>query len=195
MAYDDHFAIALDTLGLRFNSAILAIGVAQFNPANGKIGRTFFKEIEVSSAVKSGRIDADMLTAWVNMKGGKLYRAFDKREEKVGLATALDEMAGFFRNAAGAPKVWGRSSLREIAILEHAYEHGCVGLREPWHHNNVFDLDTLRFTSKSKVPSNVIAKNEVAASQTALDQAKVNAAMISALMGNEVSAKDDDGEL
>lgn len=144
MTYDDHFAIDLETLGTRYNAAIVSIGVVQFNPETGALGREFYKEIDVQSAINSGSISGATLSWWMSDRAGaKARRVFAEGSHKVSLAQALDELAAWFRNAAMAPRVWGNGATFDITILEHAYDHGCVGLKEPWHFTNIRDCRTI----------------------------------------------------
>lgn len=137
----DHFSIDLETLHTRYNAAILSIGVAQFNPDTAKIGMTFYREIDFDSAIKYGHVSADTLRWWIN-QDSKAKRVFGN-EGKVVLVQALDELTTWMRDRCMAPKVWGNGSTFDITILEHAYDKGSVGLKEPWHYTNIRDMRTL----------------------------------------------------
>jgi hypothetical protein len=140
----DHYSIDLETLNNRFDSAILSIGVVQFDPSTGKLGAEWYKEIDIDSAIKSGTVSGDTLAWWME-QGDKARWIFSRsnKASKVSLATALDEMATWFRGKAGAPKVWGNGSSFDITILEHAYVKGGVGLAPPWHYTNIRDMRTI----------------------------------------------------
>ena len=138
---NDHFSIDLETLGTRYNAPVISIGVAQFDPDTGKLGATFYREIDIDSAIKAGKASGSTL-AWWAQQSDKARRVFSP-ENKVSLATALDELSTWLRGMAMAPKVWGNGAGFDITILEHAYENGCVGLKEAWHFSNVRDMRTL----------------------------------------------------
>lgn len=138
---NDHFSIDLETLGTRYNAAVLSVGVVQFDPDTGKLGATFYREIDIDSAIKAGRVTGSTL-AWWAKQTDKARRVFGP-DNKVTLATALDELATWLRGKAIAPKVWGNGATFDITILEHAYDHGCVGLTEAWHYTNVRDMRTM----------------------------------------------------
>lgn len=138
----DHFSIDLETLGVRSNAAILSIGVQQFNADTGKMGSTFYKEIEIDSALRSGAVSGDTLSWWVT-QSKEAQRVFVRSNEKLALPTALLELTTWMRAESLAPIVWGNGATFDISILEHAYDHGCVGLKEAWHFTNIRDMRTL----------------------------------------------------
>jgi hypothetical protein len=138
----DHYSIDLETLGTRYNAAVISIGVQQFDPNTGKLGATFYKEIDFDSAIKAGRPTGDTIRWWMTQTE-KARRIFARNPAKVSVATALDELATWMRGMAGAPKVWGNGATFDITILEHAYDNGCVGLKEPWHFTNIRDMRTI----------------------------------------------------
>lgn len=137
----DHFSIDLETLDNKFSSAIISIGVQQFDPDTGKLGGTFYKEIDIDSAIKSGTVSGSTLSSWAS-QSEKARRVFGK-ENKVPLATALDALATWMRGMSIAPKVWGNGATFDITILEHAYEKGGVGLKAPWNYTNIRDMRTI----------------------------------------------------
>lgn len=138
---NDHFSIDLETLGTRYNAPVISIGVVQFDPDTGKLGATFYREIDIDSAIKAGKVSGSTL-AWWAQQTDKARRVFGDKN-KVSLATALDELSTWLRGMAVTPKVWGNGAGFDITILEHAYENGCVGLKEAWHYTNVRDMRTL----------------------------------------------------
>lgn len=139
---DDHFSGDLETLSNKYDSAIISIGFQQFDPNTGKLGATFYREIDFNSAAKYGRVTGDTLAWWMS-QGDKARRVFtENKKDKVSLPQALDELATWMRGRAIAPKVWGNGATFGVTILEHAYDKGCVGLVPPWHYTNVRDMRT-----------------------------------------------------
>lgn len=141
------FCIKLETLGHRRDGAIVSIGVVQFEILTGKMGQTFYREISIDSAVKAGRVTERMLNLYMQQEG-KAKRIFAIGDKKTPLPTALDELRTFIREAslkAGGElaKVWADGTTGDIAALEYAYDHGAVGLTEPWHLSNVRDAVTI----------------------------------------------------
>ena len=138
----DHFSIDLETLGVRSSAAILSIGCQQFDADSGKLGATFYKEIEIDSALRVGSVNGDTLSWWVT-QSKEAQRVFVRSNEKMALPTALLEFTTWMRTNSFAPIVWGNGATFDISILEHAYDHGCVGLKEAWHFTNIRDMRTL----------------------------------------------------
>lgn len=138
-----HFSIDLETLSVRIDAAIVAIGVQQFDIQTGELGAQFYREISFDSAMKCGHVSGSTLAWWVE-QGTKARKLFGTTTEgKVGLATALDELSKFIRGVGLPAYVWGNGACNDIAWLEHAYIHGGVGLAQPWVFRNVRDLRTL----------------------------------------------------
>lgn len=173
---NDHYSIDLETLANRFDSAILSIGVVQFDPSTGKLGGEFYKEIEIDSAIKSGHVNGSTLAWWME-QGEKARRIFGKSNEKVGLATALDALATWLRSQPAQPKVWGNGSSFDITILEHAYVKGGVGLAVPWNYVNVRDMRTI--VEVSGLDRGAWPKR-IGVHHNALDDARYQAQVISA---------------
>ena len=174
-------SIDLETLGKRYDAPVLAIGAALFDRDTGKIGSTFYEEIDFRSAVKAGRPDGDTI-AWWMQQSHEAQRIFHSTEvEKRHLATALQLFATWARGCGkGTPMVWGNGATFDISILEYAYDHGAVGLQEPWHFANVRDVRTIvdaAETLTGKHPRDLVAR--VGTHHNAKDDAVYQAHLIS----------------
>ena len=173
---NDHYSIDLETLANRLDSAILSIGVVQFDPSTGKLGAEFYKEIEIDSAIRSGHVNGSTL-AWWMQQGEKARRIFSPNPAKVSLATALDNLATWLRSQPAPPKVWGNGSSFDITILEHGYLKGGVGLAVPWHFTNIRDMRTIVDVAGL---DNGEWPTRVGVHHNALDDARYQAQVISA---------------
>ena len=100
---NDHFSIDLETLGTRYNAAILSIGVQQFDIDTGKLGETFYREIDLDSAIKAGKVTGSTL-AWWALQGEVAKRVFGDKG-KSPLAVALDDLRTWMMKKASNPKV------------------------------------------------------------------------------------------
>lgn len=134
------FSIDLETLGTRYNAAVISIGVVQFDRSSGQIGETFYREIDFDSAVRAGKANGSTIAWWVSQTE-KAKRIFTGKN-KVALAVALDDLRSWMTKLSRDPLVWGNGATFDITILEHAYENGAVGLKEPWAFWNVRDMRT-----------------------------------------------------
>lgn len=172
---NDHFSIDLETLGTRYNAPVLSIGVVQFDPDTGKLGAEFYREIDIHSALKAGQVNGSTL-AWWAQQSEKARRVFGS-DNKVSLATVLDELSTWLRGKDMTPKVWGNGAGFDITILEHAYDNGCVGLKEAWHFTNIRDMRTL--VEDAQLRNDEWPKRE-GVHHNALDDAKYQALVIAA---------------
>ena len=186
------FSVDLETLGTRYNAAILSIGVAQFDINTGKVGMTFYREIDLDSAIKAGRVTGSTL-AWWARQGDVAKRVFGEKD-KTPLSIALDELATWMKKQSSNPRVWGNGASFDITILEHVYDNGAVGQKEPWRYTNVRDMRTIM----DYLPTGAKPKRE-GTHHNALDDAVYQAQCISAahrgIVGNGVPSvvtTDDD---
>jgi hypothetical protein len=134
-------SIDLETLKARYDAAILSIGAASVDLDTGKLGDTFYREITLSSAMKAGSISPDTLEWWIG-QSDKAKRVFTGQGAKTPLSVALDDLRTWIMKHPKAT-VWGNGSSFDITILEYAYDHGCVGLKEPWAFWDIRDMRTI----------------------------------------------------
>lgn len=134
-------SIDLETLKARYDAAILSIGAAVIDLDTGKLGANFYREITLDSAMKAGSVSADTLEWWIG-QSDKAKRVFTGQGKKTPLSVALDELRTFIMKHPKAT-VWGNGSSFDISILEYAYDHGCVGLKEPWSYWDIRDMRTI----------------------------------------------------
>jgi 3' exoribonuclease, RNase T-like len=136
-----------ETLGLGVNPAIVSIGVQLFDRVSGKLGPTFYHEIDLFTALKSGGVTGSTLSWWLK-QGPNALRIFSKEPEvlknKLPLATALHALINFLReSASGDVRVWANGPCADVTWLESAFDKGAVGLAPPWSYKNVRCYRTL----------------------------------------------------
>lgn len=167
------WSIDLETLDNRYSSAILSIGMVQFNRDTGQIGVRHYAEISIDTAIKAGTVSGSTLAWWVG-QGDKAKRVFAGKE-KTPLACALADLATLIRGKTIGPRVWGNGSSFDITILEHAFHNGAHGLAVPWQYWDVRDMRTIMDAADvdtRKLPRNGVHHN-------ALDDAEFQALAIS----------------
>ena len=171
----------LECLSVRPDAPIIAIGAVLFDRTTGKISSTFYKEIAIDSAIRSGTVSADTIRWWIN-QNRDAKRIFDTPDsEKPSLATALLEFTTWARGVGkGVPRVWANGPAEDVAWLRHALIHGAVGLGEPWHHTNVRDLRTIVELAEEIAGFDRTTVDAVGTSHNALDDATYQANLISA---------------
>lgn len=194
----DHYSIKIETLGKRWNAAVMAIGVQQFDIATGKMGQTFYKEIQLASALRSGGITADTLQFWME-QSDESRRIFKDNENKLHLADALLALTTWLRGMPNSITVWGNGPVFDVGILEHAYDVGSVGVKEPWKHWNIRDMRTIvdaaEYDWKSDPNQTNALKKATAQAQAislAWQRIKRGLALLKADVAAKAAVEDDD---
>jgi len=145
-----NYSIDLETLGTRYDSYILSIGIAAFNIETGEIINTFHKKTVCDD---NFNIDLSTVMWWLN-QNDEARKAITKREtitangvsSEVPIEMALNELSNFIPDHKNSI-VWGNGSSFDITLLDHAY-HKC-GLKQPWIYYNVRDMRTIVDIAKS----------------------------------------------
>lgn len=166
------YSIDLETLGNRFNAAILSIGAVQFDRYTGNIGKTFYREVNIDSALRFGEVTGSTLQWWMG-QGDNAKRIFSD-QNKATLAQALMDLGKFLPTTG---MVWGNGATFDITILEHAAFK--QGLTLPWQFWNIRDMRTavdMVGYRKGDLPFEGVAHN-------ALDDAKHQAKVIAHCFG------------
>jgi hypothetical protein len=135
-------SIDLETLSNKFNSPILSIGAAQFDRKTGKVGPTFYIEVDPDDAIRHGIVSASTLAWWMK-QDQKARRVFEASANKVTLYEALRGLSDFIRARGAGVKPWGNGSSFDITILEHAYEVAGRGLLPEWKFWDIRDMRTI----------------------------------------------------
>ncbi len=135
--------IDLETLGTRFDAPILSIACQVFDRDTGTMGKAFYQEITLDSAIRAGVVNGGTLEWWMG-QNDKARQLFKSKPEKLDLATALMNMCTFIRSTGGgAPRVWGNGATADITWLEYAIAKGAVGIGIPWSYTNSRDMRTI----------------------------------------------------
>lgn len=172
----EDISIDCETLGLRYDAPVVAVGAVAFDIATGKLGKTFYQRIQLDSAIRSGRVNGKTLQWWMKQSQEARQETFGEDLETLDLASTLANLSSWVREAPPSVRVWANGPAQDITWLEHAYDTGCVGLKEGWYFANVRDMRTLVDVAafdKSKVPA-------VGTQHNALADAKWQALVISA---------------
>jgi hypothetical protein len=139
----NHFMIDCETLSTRVDAAVISIGCQQFSIETGKMGGTFYQEIDFESAVKAGHVSGATVQWWMQ-QSAKAQRVFTgSDDDKKSTANALVHLIDFIRGCKVTPFIWANGAADDIAWLRWAFVKGAVGLSEPWNFRNVRDMRTL----------------------------------------------------
>lgn len=133
--------IDLETFGLKTNAPIVQIGAAAFDRDTGVVGRTFFRNILIDSALRSGEADGETVAWWLSR--GRAARE-SLLEDPVGMPTALMDLRTFIADleTQGVVRPWACGSTFDIAKLEYQYEVQHEQ-HTPWAFHTVRDVRTV----------------------------------------------------
>ena len=140
MNYTD-VMLDLETLGNKSNAPILSIGAVEFDLITGKMGREFYKVIDLQSCLDVGlKINGSTFYWWMQQnQGARDAICVDK---KLPLATALHMFSAWMEDCVEDVGIWGNGARFDIGILEDAYV-ACGYQKMPWNFRSEKDLRTL----------------------------------------------------
>jgi len=134
MKEENDVMIDIETMGAISNSVIVSIGAVRFDMKSGKIGPSFYVNVDIDSCLKHGlKVTGSTIKWW-------LTNSKEAREEVakngVELNVALEEFSNFFLKD---DCVWSNGVRFDIALLEDAYI--ACDLTVPWNfaHNAIDD--------------------------------------------------------
>lgn len=178
----DDIMLDCETLSSKYDAPIIAVGGVHFNRTTGKLGATFYEEVSIASALRSGRPEADALRWWIDQSKTAKRVFANPDNDKFSLATVLMNFCTWCRGVSvgGAPRVWAKGPADDVTWVRHALDVGSVGLSEPWHYRNIRCVRTITELAEELVgfsPANV---PDVGTAHNALDDAKYQANVVCA---------------
>jgi hypothetical protein len=131
----------LETMGIKDNSAIVAIGAVCFDLPTGGILDSFYRQVSLEDAVKYGEMDASTVLWWLGQSDEARKQL--TQGDRVPLKDALRDFSDWFNSLGNTENatVWGNGVNFDNAILKKAYE--AVGLGVPWKFWNDRDVRTI----------------------------------------------------
>ncbi len=137
-------SVHCETLGIRFDAPVIAIGAIAFDRTTGKLGQKFYREVEINSAVRSGTPEGSTIAWWIT-QSPRAKSIFGRNADQASLATVLMDFTTWCRSAgAGVPRIWAKGPAEDVTWLNHAFAVGGHGISAPWHHSNVRDVHTIQ---------------------------------------------------
>lgn len=162
-----HVMLDLETMGIRPDAAIVAIGAVAFGltPAGGMwIGPSFYRVVDLASATADGGVmDAETVKWW--LRQSEVARTALLDPHAVPLRDALDQFDLYMERVGECPRVWGNGAGFDNVILRTAYER--AGMAVPWSHWD----DRCYRTTKAEYHGDVVAPARVGTHHNALDDA------------------------
>ena len=130
MKFDD-LSIDLETMGMAPSGAIIGLGACFFDMQTCTIGPTFYRAINLATAVRDGGVlTPSTITWWL----GQSQEARDAvRFSAIDIRTALSEFSDFVTEHGDVKTVrpWGNASGFDLTILGSAFER--IGSKTPWY--------------------------------------------------------------
>jgi len=125
----------LETMGVKPNAAIAAIGAVFFDIETRTISNGFYIQIDLASSVKygGGKIDPETVIWW--MQQGEDARAQITAGD-CSINVALNEFRLYIESNSSVEnvRVWGNGAAFDNVVLRSAYEALCI--RAPWDFRN-----------------------------------------------------------
>lgn len=147
--------VDLETLGVRKNAVISAIGACSYDSVSKKSGNSFYEVINVQSAVDNGlQMDASTVIWWMNQsEEAKVIYRKEVQDNAKCLEYTLDNLSIYIDSLGGSRRdivLLGNGATFDNVILRNAYE--ACGLEYPLSFRNDLCYRTLNHFFKDKVP-------------------------------------------
>ena len=138
----------LETFGTSSNAVITSIGAVQFDPVTGKMGDTYYNNVELTDQVSRGRsIEGRTVLWWLGQSDDARRALYAPEKPAVGVEQALVELMNFWPKNG---RIWSHATF-DAVILRGLYDD--YRMVAPWHFRDVVDIRTLNALVKgSKIP-------------------------------------------
>lgn len=140
----NNIMIDIETLGTDPNSVTLAIAAVEFDKA-GRMGRFFYRKIELQSALNLGlQIDQQTLIWWSTQKPVLFKELFDDAQP---LESVMQLFVKWFNPEIKT--VWANSPSFDLVIIKNILKK--LDLPVPWKYHSERDFRTLKYLFKETV--------------------------------------------
>jgi hypothetical protein len=129
----NHYMVDLETMGLRENSAIVSIGVVEFDETT--LGRNFYTNVSLESCIEAGLVTDQSTIDWWSKQTEGAQNAWKQSPES--LMASLRLLCRFFEGATGgasAVRLWGNGAGFDNVLLKNAFK--ALDADEPWKYFN-----------------------------------------------------------
>lgn len=124
-----HIMLDLETMGTKTNAPIIAIGAVTFD-ANGIGNKSFYKTVDLQSAVDTGAITDPATIIWW-MRQSDDARTCLTREAEMTLIDALRAFEEWMGDTQSLLGMWGNGAAFDNVIYRESYQRCHMG-RDPW---------------------------------------------------------------
>lgn len=130
----------LETLGTQVNAPVVAVGACFFDIKTGEIGKTFDAAIDVSQALRFGRMSGDTLKWWLSQGDEARQKVVRGRSDP---AKVYHSFCDFVSSGGSNVRPWGNGSSFDISMLEFSMAR-VIEKTPPWDFWNVRDCRTIK---------------------------------------------------
>lgn len=125
----DNFMVDLETMGTTPYSAIVSIGVVQFDLTTGEYGESFYRTIDLQSCLDVGlHTDQSTVDWWKKQSQVTIDKLYIDTKP---LPIILEEFTEWFKTVITSFKyVWGNSASFDLGLLSQAYNKCNMSI--PW---------------------------------------------------------------
>lgn len=136
--------IDIETAGTAANAPVISIGAVYFNRDTGEFGAKFYGRIDVSDALRYGKMSGDTFKWWLGQSDAA------RKELVSGHHSAEVVFAKFydFCKSHGSARPWGNGASFDITILEVAFPR-ILSKQSPWNFWDVRDCRTIKDLANS----------------------------------------------
>ena len=130
----------LESMGQTPGSAIVGIGACFFDTSTGQIGKTFYRAVNLATAMRVGlTVDASTVMWWMGQNEAARNAI---RFSTYPIDQALSEFSEFVQETAGTQaRIWAKGPSFDAGLLSAAYR--ACALKQPWHYMNERCVRTL----------------------------------------------------
>lgn len=131
----DSTMVDLETLGNMPGCVVVSIGAVEFDLNSGKLGREFYRTVDIQSCLDAGLFMQGDTIQWWFKQSEEARQAILK--DAIHLNQALLDFAKWFNHKS---TIWGNGADFDIPILRMAYN--AAKLIHPWQYNKGRDVRT-----------------------------------------------------
>ena len=119
----------LESMGQTSGSAIVGIGACFFDTGTGQIGKTFYRAVNLATAMRVGlTVDASTVMWWLGQSEAARNAI---RFSAYPIEQALTDFSEFVHETAGTQaRIWAKGPSFDAGLLSAAYR--ACALKQPW---------------------------------------------------------------
>ncbi len=131
----------LETMGVSNNALIVSIGACFFNPLNDSIGKTFYTNINMQSAIDIGcKFDANTIKWWMHQTNEARIALFKHTIDICDVLHSFNSFINLNCDNISTINIWSHVTFDHV-ILEETYRKAKI--KPAFHYTSARDIRTL----------------------------------------------------